>query len=105
MRIAGIIFDMDGTIVDAPYDWSQIRSELDTQGQPILSYIQSLPEPQKSQKWAILEEFEKNATQLAVIKAGISELLGALRQSQVKTALVTNNSEKNVSFLLSKYRA
>ncbi len=104
MRIAGVIFDMDGTIVDAPYDWPQIRSELDTQGQPILSYIQSLPEPQKSQKWAILEEFEENATQSAVVKAGISELLRSLRQRRIKTALVTNNSKKNVDFLLGKYQ-
>ncbi len=103
MKIKGIIFDMDGTIVDVPYDWAQIRSELDTQGKPILSYIQNLPEPQKSQKWAVLEGFEEKATLQAELKAGIPKLLKAMQQRRIKTALVSNNSQKNVSFLLEKF--
>ncbi|NOR15151.1 MAG: HAD-IA family hydrolase [Candidatus Aminicenantes bacterium] len=103
MKIKGIIFDMDGTIVNVPYDWAQIRSELDTQGKPILSYIQSLPEPQKSQKWAVLEGFEEKATLQAELKAGIRKLLEAMQRHRIKTALVSNNSQKNVSFLLEKF--
>ena len=104
MTIKGIIFDMDGTIVDAPYDWDLIRSELDTQGKPILSYLQGLPEPQKSSKWAVLEGFEERATQQADLKAGVPELLGFLRRHRIKIALVSNNSQKNIMFLLNKYQ-
>jgi len=95
---------MDGTIVDVSYDWDLIRSELDTQGKPILSYLKDLPEPQKSYKWAILEGFEKKATLQADLKVGIPELLDFLRKHQIKTALVSNNSQKNVTFLLGKYQ-
>ena len=86
---------MDGTIVDVPYDWSKIRSELETQGKPILVYLQNLSEPEKSRKWAILEKFEEKATKAAVLKEGIPEFLAFLGQHGIKTALVSNNSQKN----------
>ena len=38
----GVIFDLDGTIVDVAYDWAQIKADLKTKGKPILSYIQTL---------------------------------------------------------------
>lgn len=104
MTVKGIIFDMDGTIVDVSYNWDLIRSELDTQGKPILSYLQDLPEPQRSEKWAILEGYEEEATLRADLKTGVAELLEFLRKHQIKTALVSNNSQKNVTFLLSKYQ-
>lgn len=104
MRIKGIIFDMDGTIVDVPYNWPEIRAELDTQGESILSHIQGLSEPLRSRKWAVLERFEDKATQQADMRAGTPELLAFLRRLHIKTALVSNNSQKNVAFLLAKFK-
>jgi len=104
VTVKGIIFDMDGTIVDVSYNWDLIRSELDTQGKPILSYLQDLPEPQRSEKWAILEGYEEEATLRADLKTGVAELLEFLRKHQIKTALVSNNSQKNITFLLNKYQ-
>jgi HAD superfamily hydrolase (TIGR01549 family) len=98
-----VIFDMDGTIVDVSYDWKIIKEELRTKGAPILSYIQSLEEPERSEKWKILERFEKEATAQAVLKAGMKELLSLLETKNVKKALVTNNSRRNVDFLLEKF--
>lgn len=94
---------MDGTIVDVDYDWNQIRSELMTQGKPILTYLSHLEEPEKSEKWRILEKHEDEATHKARLKPGIRELLDWLTEKGVKKALVTNNSQKNVSFLLKKF--
>ena len=102
-RFTTIIFDLDGTLVDVPYDWSQIRAELGTKGVPILSYLDSLEEPERSKKWKILENFEKEATKKAVLKEGIPQLLNYLTKKSVKTALVTNNSDKNTSFVLDKF--
>jgi HAD superfamily hydrolase (TIGR01549 family) len=98
-----VIFDMDGTVVDVPYDWKKIKEELKTQGAPILSYIQGLKEPEKSEKWKILERFEEEATAQAVLKKGIRELLSFLESKKIKKILVTNNSRKNVDFLLKKF--
>jgi len=94
---------MDGTLVDAPYDWKNIKEELNTQGKPILTHIQSLVEPEKTQKWKQLENFEKDATKKAVLKKGIPEFLAFLKERCVKVALVTNNSSENVQYLLHKF--
>ena len=47
MKLKGVIFDMDGTVVDVPYDWIQIKTDLETQGEPILVYLNSMEEPEK----------------------------------------------------------
>jgi HAD superfamily hydrolase (TIGR01549 family) len=102
-KLKGAIFDMDGTLVDAPYDWKNIKKELNTQGKPILTYIQALAEPKKTQKWKQLENFEMEATKKAVLKKGIPAFLTFLKEKSIKVALVTNNSRKNVRYLLQKF--
>jgi HAD superfamily hydrolase (TIGR01549 family) len=95
---------MDGTVVDVVYDWKRIKEELQTQGKPILSYIREIEEPERSRKWAILEKYEKEATAQATLKEGMKSYLTFLKERKIKTALVTNNSRKNVDFLLDKFR-
>lgn len=102
-KLKAAIFDLDGTVVDAPYDWKKIKEELNTQGRPILPYIQDLKEPEKTQKWKQLENYEKEATEKAVLKLGIQEFLLFLKKKGLKLALVTNNSKKNVLYLLGKF--
>jgi len=104
LEIKGFLFDMDGTVVDVPYDWKKIKQELHTGGTPILSYIESLDEPEKSMKRRRLEEFERTATLRAEIMPGIPEFLSSLKNRGGKTALVTNNSRKNVDYLLHKFK-
>lgn len=103
MKLKGIIFDLDGTVVDVPYNWNQIKKELKTQGEPILYFLSSLKEPERSAKWKLLEKYENEATLRAVLKEGIQEFLDFLAQAGIKKALVTNNSRKNVSYLLDKF--
>lgn len=102
--IKGIIFDMDGTVVDVPYDWKRIKQELQTEGEPILSHIRNCEEPERSRKWEILERHEEEATAQAALKEGMDKFLVFLKEKGIKTALVTNNSRKNVDFLLNKFR-
>jgi len=103
MTLKGIIFDMDGTVVEVPYDWDQIKKNLKTGGKSILHFLNGLEEPEKSEKWKLLERYEKEATAKAVLKEGMQDFLDFLGQRGVKKALVTNNAEKNVSYLLKKY--
>ena len=104
MKIKGVIFDMDGSVIESPYDWEKIRSDLDTRGKPILAYIDNLKEPERSKKWKILEKYEHEATKKANLKQGISEFLSFLKKKNIKKALVTNNSRENVSFILKKFK-
>jgi len=103
-KLKAVIFDLDGTIVDAPYNWSSLKEELGTKGVPILSYLASLKEPAKSEKRKVLEKYEEEATAKAVLKKGIHQLLDLLTEREIKKVLVTNNSRKNVSFLLKKFK-
>lgn len=103
VKLRGVIFDMDGTVVDVQYDWGKIKDELGTQGKPILMHLESLEEPERSIKWKVLEKFENEATQRARLKPGMKEFLEVLSKKGIKKALVTNNSQKNVSFLLKKF--
>jgi HAD superfamily hydrolase (TIGR01509 family) len=104
MKIKGVIFDLDGTIVENEYDWSHIREELGTGATSILGYLDSLEEPERSAKWSILETHEAEQTEASVLRDGVRELLTLLRARGVSAALVTNNSRKNTEFLLNKYR-
>jgi HAD superfamily hydrolase (TIGR01549 family) len=103
-RLRGIIFDLDGTIVEVPYDWSRIRADLGTSGLPVLSYLDSLEEPERSRKWRLLQAYEDEATKKARLKEGIKDFLHFLIRRGLKKALVTNNSRDNVRFLLRKFR-
>ncbi len=95
---------MDGTVVDVPYDWGKIKAELETQGKPILVYLESLEEPERSEKWRVLEKYEHEATEKATLKPGMREFLDSLSSRGVKKALVTNNSWKNTNYLLRKFK-
>jgi HAD superfamily hydrolase (TIGR01509 family) len=101
--LKGIIFDLDGTIVDAPYDWAQIRAKLGVEEESILVFLERLGEPQKSQKWQELKDFEARATERARLKPGMKSWLKSLTGRGVKTALVSNNAWENVNFLLRKF--
>jgi HAD superfamily hydrolase (TIGR01549 family) len=103
MRLKGAIFDMDGTVVDVSYDWVKIKAELMTGGKPILHYLQGLEEPERSQKWEVLERYEHKATQKAKLKPGMDEFLDFLSARRIKKGLVTNNSRQNVTFLLRRF--
>lgn len=103
MPLKCIIFDMDGTIFDVPYDWKKIKADLDTQGKPILAYLADLPEPDKTRKWRVLEDYEDKATQAASLRIGFTDFLKFSRSLAIKTALVTNNSQKNVDILLQRF--
>jgi HAD superfamily hydrolase (TIGR01509 family) len=103
MNKQGVIFDLDGTVVETSYDWRRIREEIGAGETSILSYLESLAEPERSRKSHILERHEVAQTEAAVLREGIGEFLGALQARDVATALVTNNSRRNTEFLLHKF--
>ncbi len=103
MPLRGVIFDLDGTVVENAYDWPRIREELGTGQTSILAYLDSLEEPERSAKWSILERHEDRQTRNSALREGIPELLAMLRSRGVATALVTNNSRANTEFLLAKF--
>ncbi|MDD8019819.1 MAG: HAD family hydrolase [Acidobacteriota bacterium] len=104
INIRLVIFDLDGTIVENNYDWAAIRWELGLESGSILTYLDSLPEPEKSQKSAILETHERNQTERAKLKKGVRKFLNWLGSSRIMTALVTNNNRENTCRLLDRFQ-
>ncbi len=103
MKIKGIIFDLDGTLIDADYDWKKVREMLDIKEGSILSNFEKLPPLEREKKEAILKEIEREHTERAYLVPGVRELLLFLKEHSIKTALVTNNTRDNVDYILSKF--
>jgi HAD superfamily hydrolase (TIGR01549 family) len=101
--LRGVIFDLDGTLVDTHYDWNLIRKQIGVENLPILSHIHNLKGKLKEQAMRILESFEKHATKRARLNPGIKELLRMLSEKGIKKAIVTNNSRKTVDYLVTKW--
>jgi HAD superfamily hydrolase (TIGR01509 family) len=101
--IEACVFDMDGTLVDSEYDWLGIREGLGVKSGPIIEHLNNLTGEEREKKWAELHRIERETTQAAQVRSGASELLDFMRQKGIKTALVTNNSDESVSYLLEKF--
>ncbi|MFQ6070165.1 MAG: HAD family hydrolase [Candidatus Aminicenantales bacterium] len=99
-----VIFDLDGTLVDVPYEWPKIRRKLGVGEKPILSHLASLSGPERGRKWKLLEKIEAQATRKAILKEGVARFLDFLDKNSIRKALVTNNSRKNVDYLLRKFK-
>ncbi|MCR4395811.1 MAG: HAD family hydrolase [Candidatus Saccharicenans sp.] len=104
MSLKLVIFDLDGTVVENSYDWPVIRQQLGVQGGSILAYLDRLPEPERSEKYALLRKFEREQTESSVLKQGVREFLEWLYWSGIKKALVTNNSQGNTDHLLRRFQ-
>ncbi|MDI6844780.1 MAG: HAD-IA family hydrolase [Candidatus Saccharicenans sp.] len=104
MSLKLVILDLDGTIVENSYDWAAIRRELGVTGGSILGYLDGLPEPLRSEKYALLQKYEKEQTENSVLKEGAREFLQWLADRRIKRALVTNNTLENTGHLLDKFQ-
>ncbi|MCD6107514.1 MAG: HAD-IA family hydrolase [Caldisericaceae bacterium] len=99
-----IIFDLDGTLFDAPYDWVKIKQALGVpEGEGILSYIEKLPDKTKEKKMHMLKAIEEEATRKGKLKNGVQELLNELKKRGIKKVLLTNNLLRNVRYIMRKY--
>jgi HAD superfamily hydrolase (TIGR01549 family) len=91
--IRGVIFDLDGTLVDSGLDFEQMRREMGLPaGMPILEGIARLGEAEAERCRRILHEHEWAGYERATLLPGVAELLACLRERDLRVGVVTRNS-------------
>lgn len=102
-----VFFDMDDTLLE-PRHPSPLVTFKTKWGLPVdklvIEGVRSHPEAEQP---IILEEFrnmELALSEAALLRAGIEDLLSALHEQHVYTALITNNHRESTAIVLSKHR-
>lgn len=91
--IRGIVFDLDGTLVDSALDFDAMRLEMGLPAeQPILEAIEALAEHDAERCRAILHKHEHGGAQRAVLMPGVPEFLEAVDRLGLRRAVWTRNS-------------
>ncbi|MBN1858204.1 HAD-IA family hydrolase [Candidatus Bipolaricaulota bacterium] len=99
---SAVLFDLDGTLWNAPIDWRGIRDAMGLcfTGEPILQQIMGLAETRRKAALAILQEHESRGVSEGTLIAGAGRLFRSLRSAGVLCGLVSNNARKNVDAVL-----
>ena len=90
----GIIFDLDGTLVDSKLDFDQLCQQLGWPlGTPILEHLATFPlnSAEYQRALQIIHEFELAGARNANWLPGAQELLTVLSEKQIPIAILTRN--------------
>lgn len=91
--LQGVIFDMDGTLIDSRLDFEAMRIEMGLSPRlRILEAIAELPEEQAAECRRILERHELEGAERATLLPGAREVVDALHERGVHMAIATRNS-------------
>lgn len=103
MRHAGVIFDLDGTLVDSRLDFDAMRAETGCpEGIGLLEYADSLPPGEAQRVHEIVHQHEMAGATAAVWIPGAEAWLRALQAASVPTAILTRNSRPATELTLSR---
>src|SRR5262245_58523176 len=102
MPIRGVIFDLDGTLIDSGLDFDQMRRDMEfAPGQFILETLGSLPEGDRKERCrAILYEHEHRGALGATLIPGARELVDELRRRALPLGILTRNSREMTDLAL-----
>lgn len=102
MTIAGVIFDLDGTLVDSGLDFDAMRAEMELPPGPILETMEKLSPAERERCEAILHRHEMAGAERATVHAGAAEWMDALDERRIPRAIFTRNSRSIVAATLAR---
>jgi HAD superfamily hydrolase (TIGR01549 family) len=102
MPVRGVIFDLDGTLIDSKLDFDQMRSDMEfAPGQLILETLDSLPEGARKERCReVLRRHEFDGAMSATLMPGAVQLLAELDRRQILQAILTRNSREMTDLAL-----
>ncbi len=102
---AGVVFDLDGTLVDSALDFDLMREEMGLpHGQAILEALAEVPAgPAKQRMLQILASHEATGAAKSTLINGVPEVLSLLKKNQVPVAVLTRNSRQMAEQMLEKF--
>jgi HAD superfamily hydrolase (TIGR01509 family) len=102
MSIRGVIFDLDGTLIDSQLDFDQMRCDMEfAPGQLILETLEALPEGEHKERCReILHRHEYAGAMSATLMPGAVELLTELDRRSLPLAILTRNSREMTDLAL-----
>jgi HAD superfamily hydrolase (TIGR01509 family) len=102
--VRGVIFDMDGTLVESALDFDRIRAEARVpEGEPILEFLEGAAEPDRRRVLEVLHRHERRAASESRLRDGVGEVLDELSRRGLRTALLTRNSADSVRTVLERF--
>jgi HAD superfamily hydrolase (TIGR01509 family) len=104
MSIRGMIFDLDGTLVDSALDFDLIRRQMGLPPKvPILEALDDLDDHHAERRWAILAQHELMGVLRATLFPGVIEFFHELDRRRIKRAVLTRNSRASALATLARF--
>ena len=99
-----VIFDMDGTLIAQMLDFEAIRSHLAISPEEgILEAIAAMPSDRRREADDWLVKTERRTAENARLMPGAIETLAAIRNANIKTALLTRNTRASMQTVIEKF--
>lgn len=96
MTIRGVVYDLDGTLVDSGLDFPAIRREMALpEGVPILVVLAEIPPGERLDDCLrVLDRHECEAAERATLMPGAAELVAKLSARDIPQGIFTRNSRR-----------
>ena len=103
MKLKGVLFDLDGTIVELNLNFDRLREELNIKERFILEAIYRLNGDDKRKALNRLKEIEIESATNSVLMPGVKDVFEFLKDNKIKTGIVTRNCREAVDIILQKH--
>ncbi len=102
-RVRGIIFDLDGTLVEQHLDFEAMRREIGLPfGTPLLEALDRMAGDEKAAALSIIHRHELIAAETARLNPGVAEFLARLDGLGVRRAVLSRNMRVAVDRVLER---
>lgn len=102
--IRGVVFDLDGTLVNSELDFEAMRREIGLPaGTPLLEAVDRMAGAEREAALQVLHRHEEIAARSASVHPGVAGFLGWLEKRGVRRAVLSRNMRSAVETVLQRW--